>query len=474
MAAKNTCFHIRADYRFYSNNSQLENQYRNPNCRFQTQNYYPNQDQYQTTYLPITQQPIYQPPVYQPPIYQLQPLVIYQPQPQIIYQSQQPIQTPLQNSTQMTSGNPKPRITQNWRSQNLGTDSTQNPNSQNYLSLLITPENATTNNSEFHPPQTTLTKNIPPATITENKSLAAIFPFELKETINPPLFSGAALEEKPITIMYTDAKVDGHSIKLILNSGSAGSIITKQLIDQLDCQIDHAASAKIITANEATKTPIEEIDDFPIEVNGIIVPIKVLIIEATQYQALIGNNWLQNSRHIQIPAMSDIDYNELLPIFTWDNNDNGKEKQREESTWEATINAWTNNNQSEMPSILDWKEKNKEKRKGREENISEETTTVEKITSGWEREYSCEPIKEPPYIPLKCKNCGKKLSSMGAWVVSAIENNMATQKDKTSGTTNYVSLVVNNYLIKECGTTFLVKEECMTLYVNTWFLSVTG
>ncbi|KAG9286043.1 hypothetical protein G9A89_022720 [Geosiphon pyriformis] len=70
-----------------------------------------------------------------------------------------------------------------------------------------------------------------------------------------------------------------------------------------------------------------------------------------------------------------------------------------------------------MPPILDWEKKNKKKKKGREENIPEETTTAEKITSGWEKKYSCEPIKELPYIPLKCKDCGKKLSSIRAWVV---------------------------------------------------------
>ncbi|KAG9303632.1 hypothetical protein G9A89_018529 [Geosiphon pyriformis] len=92
--------------------------------------------------------------------------------------------------------------------------------------------------------------------------------------------------------MYTDTKVNGHSIKLILNNGSAGSIIIRQLMDQLGCQVDHAVSAKIIIANKATKTPIGKIDNLFIEINSIIVPIKVLVIEATQYQTLIGNDWL--------------------------------------------------------------------------------------------------------------------------------------------------------------------------------------
>ncbi|KAG9299513.1 hypothetical protein G9A89_020684 [Geosiphon pyriformis] len=276
------------------------------------------------------------------------------------------------------------------RQQNLGIGFTQNPNSQNYLSLLVIPEDATTNNSEFNPSQTTLTNNIPPVTVTENKSLAAIFPFKLEETINLPLFSGAALKEKPITVMYTDAKVDGHSIKLILD---------------INCTV----STRIITANGVTKTPIGEIDDFSIEVNDIIVPIKVLIMKATQYQALNTQELQlsQNGQHTweayQV-SWADINHNELLPILAWNKNDNKKKKQREKPTWKATIDAWTDNNQSEMPPILDWEEKNKKKGKGREENIPKETTTVEEITSGWEREYSCEPIKKPPYIPFKCKD----------------------------------------------------------------------
>ncbi|KAG9303403.1 hypothetical protein G9A89_013729 [Geosiphon pyriformis] len=151
---------------------------------------------------------------------------------------------------------------------------------QNYLSLLVTLKNAQSNNLETNQ-YPTLTNNIPSATITKNELLDAIFLFELEELSTTLLFSGAALEEKPITVMYTNAKVDGHSIKLILDSGSTGSIITKQLIDQLGCRVDYTASTRIIITNGATKTLIGEIDDFSFEVNSIIIPTKVLMIEAT-------------------------------------------------------------------------------------------------------------------------------------------------------------------------------------------------
>ncbi|KAG9296030.1 hypothetical protein G9A89_011882 [Geosiphon pyriformis] len=235
----------------------------------------------------------------------------------------------------------------------------------------------------------------------EDKLLAVIFFFESEKPLTTPLFSRTTLKEKSITTMYTNAKVDGHTIKFIFNSGLAGSIITQQLMDQLGHQVDHATNARIIMADRATKTSISKIDNFFIEINGIITPIKVLVMEATQYQALVGNDWLiktnamldwnmqelqlsQNSRYMWVPATcrhfksiitplaplikfekkkkkptwkayqvfwANKNHNELLPILSWD--DNRKEKQREKLTWNAD-QAWkTNNNQDELTTT--WK-----------------------------------------------------------------------------------------------------------------------
>ncbi|KAG9303074.1 hypothetical protein G9A89_000078 [Geosiphon pyriformis] len=109
---------------------------------------------------------------------------------------------------------------------NSGARNPQNLNSQNYLSLLVTPKDTSPSNQKPIQKQQTCTSNIPPTTVTNNKSLDAIFPFKLEELSIMPLFSRATLEEKPITVMDTDVKIDGHHIKLILDSGLADSIIT--------------------------------------------------------------------------------------------------------------------------------------------------------------------------------------------------------------------------------------------------------
>ncbi|KAG9299350.1 hypothetical protein G9A89_013998 [Geosiphon pyriformis] len=104
--------------------------------------------------------------------------------------------------------------------------------------LEIVNENASPSNQKPTQKQQTCTSNIPPATVTNDELLGAIFLFELKELSITPSFSGATLKKKPITAMYTDVKIDGHHIKLILDSGLAGSIITQQLMDQLGRRVD--------------------------------------------------------------------------------------------------------------------------------------------------------------------------------------------------------------------------------------------
>ncbi|KAG9292201.1 hypothetical protein G9A89_023921 [Geosiphon pyriformis] len=166
-----------------------------------------------------------------------------------------------------------------------------------------------------------------------------------------------------------------------------------------------------------------------------MIPIKVLVIEATQYQALVGNDWLsktntilnwmmqklqlsQNGQHTEASAVlwADVDHNELLPILAWDEDNHRKGKQKEEHIWETTIGAWIDDNQNELLSTLSWEEKGKGKKK--KDNILEKIESTKDITSGWTCSYSIyKPLPQPPYIPLKCKDCEKKLFFMKTWIV---------------------------------------------------------
>ncbi|KAG9299855.1 hypothetical protein G9A89_003399 [Geosiphon pyriformis] len=102
----------------------------------------------------------------------------------------------------------------------------------------------------------------------------------------------AANEQRAITAMYTEITVKEKPIQLILDSGLAGSIITYQLIQQLQKTVDRPAQTVIVTADDMKKTPVGEIDNFPFTIDGITISVKVLVMDAPQYQALIKNDWL--------------------------------------------------------------------------------------------------------------------------------------------------------------------------------------
>ncbi|KAG9300308.1 hypothetical protein G9A89_011381 [Geosiphon pyriformis] len=115
---------------------------------------------------------------------------------------------------------------------------------------------------------------IPPARIAKNANLSDIFSFEFEANESPFLLSNtAANKQKAITVIYTEAK----------------------LMQQLKRNVDQPAQTVIVTADGMKKTPVGKIDNFPFTLDGITIPVKVLVMDAPQYQALVGNNWLQKA-----------------------------------------------------------------------------------------------------------------------------------------------------------------------------------
>ncbi|KAG9298026.1 hypothetical protein G9A89_018854 [Geosiphon pyriformis] len=145
---------------------------------------------------------------------------------------------------------------QGWRNSNNNQVQTNTPtrylNQASYLGLT---KDQGRDVEQISKPSKQTKSNIPPATITENTTLATIFSFNIDNLNTHSLFSETAINQnKPITTLYTDARVGGINIKLILDSRSA---------------VDHATTARIITVNRNTKTPIGEIDNFSFKINGI-------------------------------------------------------------------------------------------------------------------------------------------------------------------------------------------------------------
>ncbi|KAG9302035.1 hypothetical protein G9A89_021079 [Geosiphon pyriformis] len=113
--------------------------------------------------------------------------------------------------------------------------------------------------------------SILPAQITQNANLSDKFPFEFETNESLFLLSNAAAnKQRAITAMYTKAT----------------------LMQQLQKTVDRPAQTVIVTADDIKKIPVRKIDNFLFTINGITIPVKVLVMNAPQYQALVENDWL--------------------------------------------------------------------------------------------------------------------------------------------------------------------------------------
>ncbi|KAG9290767.1 hypothetical protein G9A89_011730 [Geosiphon pyriformis] len=200
------------------------------------------------------------------------------------------------------------------------------PEKQNFYHTALSESRAAA--QQQNPSYTPTT--IPPARIAENANLSDIFPFEFKANKSPFLLSNAvANEQKAITVIYTEAEVEGKPIRLILD--------------------------------------------------------KLTISYQGQYTRVPTTCGTFNKCSKKVPAF------EFKPE---------KEKPISETfmALESTSN-WADETEQQYFST----------------NNSFETK--EPVTSGWNVPYSKpEPQKQCSYIPLKCKDYYKKLSSMGVCI----------------------------------------------------------
>ncbi|KAG9296268.1 hypothetical protein G9A89_014860 [Geosiphon pyriformis] len=283
------------------------------------------------------------------------------------------------------------------------------PKEQNfhYTALLEGRAAAQQQNSSYTP------ITIPPARIAENANFSDIFPFEFEANESPFLLSNAAAnEQKAITAMYTEAEAEEKPIHLILDSGSVRSIITYQLMQQLKKNVNQSAQTVIVTTDGIKKTPVGEIDNFPFTLDGITISVK--------YQALVENDWLQKAN-----AKLDWETQELQISY-----------QRQHAQVPATCGTF-----------------NKCFEKADKTEQEHFTPHSEPETPGWNIPYlKPEPRKQCLYIPLKCKDCHKKLSSMGACISPEEEyENHTCYYCKACHRKRWSHLIKKNMLLKECN-----------------------
>ncbi|KAG9300078.1 hypothetical protein G9A89_018355 [Geosiphon pyriformis] len=228
-------------------------------------------------YYPPSQQSYYQP---------LRP-AYYLPRPQYQNNYYQPVSQPIQQQYQQ----PPTQHYQNQFKQPIGSPKFCSTKTQPLPHSIQLFNN--TRRTEFSP-YCTLGR------IAENANLSDIFSFEFEA--NESLFllnNAAANKQKAITAMYTKAEVKEKAIRLILDSRSARSIITYQLMQQLK------KNTVIVITNGMKKTSVEEIANFSFTFDEITIPVKVLIIKTGKpknYNSSIKDNMPKYSLLVKAPV----------------------------------------------------------------------------------------------------------------------------------------------------------------------------
>ncbi|PKY32349.1 hypothetical protein RhiirB3_450473 [Rhizophagus irregularis] len=139
------------------------------------------------------------------------------------------------------------------------------------------------------------------------------------------------------TALYCDATVKGREIPLIIDSGAAGSIVSCRLLNDLGIAIDRPSTTLMINVNGERRRPLGEVLNFPVTIKGMTIPIDVVVTDAMDYSAIVGNDWLVKDK-------ANIDYETLNMIIHWEGNEievpveylempMERRKKREEQIW---------------------------------------------------------------------------------------------------------------------------------------------
>lgn len=116
------------------------------------------------------------------------------------------------------------------------------------------------------------------------------------------------------TALYCDASIKHIQFPLIIDSGSAGCIISLNLLRDLDMEITHASKTLMVNVNGEKRRPLGAVSDIPLKIQECIIPMEAIVTEADSYAAIIGNDWLRKVK-------AKVDYEEGLMSFKWNGKD---------------------------------------------------------------------------------------------------------------------------------------------------------
>jgi deoxyuridine 5'-triphosphate nucleotidohydrolase len=126
--------------------------------------------------------------------------------------------------------------------------------------------------------------------------------------------------------MYCTAQINGKWIHLILDSGSSGSVVTKNFLEEIGRTIDRKCEINMVGIHGEKRQPLGEVLDLPIQVQDAIIPVNVTVTEATDYSVIVGNDWLTKCK-------ASLSWRKRELEFEW----NGKAYKEPATCWDKPV-----------------------------------------------------------------------------------------------------------------------------------------
>jgi hypothetical protein len=105
--------------------------------------------------------------------------------------------------------------------------------------------------------------------------------------------------------LYCKASIKHIKFPLIINSGSARSIISLSLLKDLDMEITKASKTIMVNVNGKCQRPLGAVTNLLLRIHDCIILMDAIVTDANSYSAIVKNDWLRKIKAI-------LDYNNNL------------------------------------------------------------------------------------------------------------------------------------------------------------------
>ena len=93
-------------------------------------------------------------------------------------------------------------------------------------------------------------------------------------------------------------RINGRAQTAIVDSGAATSIITKALLNKLNCRINRPSKLIVVTANGARTKSLGIVSNLPVTIGKINISTSFQVLESKDEVLILGNEWLREANAI--------------------------------------------------------------------------------------------------------------------------------------------------------------------------------